>query len=179
MGSWFLWSMGCSHVRVRWITMFFCVPCLCQSAPQQNREPRHSSGVLMFSCRTPDLECCMLDLLRCVPATSHQAKLIPEEGHFVSRCASISRAWALTVFPGSFCLRAMHLQFFPFQYVLCIEHIPCPSISTALPSLTCPPPMNVLRSPRQFHIYSFNLFVYSLYSYINLGSANKQEHLFV
>ena len=50
------------------------------------------------------------------------------------------------------------------------------SISPALPSLTCPPPISLLCSPRQFHIYSFNLCVYSLCSYINLVSTIKREH---
>lgn len=108
MWSWFLWSMGCSCTRVRLITMSLASPASVRVLLNRTESPSIVWG-LVFSCQTFDLGCCMLDLLRCVPATSWQAKLIPEEGHLVPRFNRISGAWAFTVFPGSSYLRAMHV----------------------------------------------------------------------
>lgn len=83
-----------------------------------NTESLSPAGGPVFSCQTLDVRCCMLHLLRCVPATSHQAKFVPEESHSVSRCARISGAQALDCLPQA---PLIFIYFFIFLlvYILC------------------------------------------------------------
>lgn len=119
-----------------------------------------------FNWQTLNLRCCKLHRLRCGPATSHQAKLIPEGSQPVSRYARISEVQALHCLPRLSYFKFFKKNFFSGIYIVLSIYILCPSFPIALPSLAFLPPINIFCSSRHLHHRSFNLCTYNLCGYI-------------